>query len=302
MFRLVTIILLCVGTASLGAGPGSAAQAVCGDATGDNTVTVTDGVQVLRAAAGLSTACSTTPAICDVDGSGSITVTDGVNVLRLAANLSVSTACTAVDEDVQAVVDSLVPFLMIGLSDLAKATSSAQNTAVLAAKTGACPFGGAINSDKTELDSRLTLNACIEGRSEIGNFQLDGTIDIVFVSGTATFDLSFEELSSGRIVRFSGAIPGRLRSGGGLIVNGGPLLVTTQEGNFDLMFDALELDAAGNIVSGSCRADDDDDSALTSVSIVVTSTIAANVHAVFDDDRTANAVLNLETGDLTSAP
>jgi len=58
---------------------------VCGDANGDGRVTVTDGVQVLRAAAGLSSDC--TPARCDVDGNGTISVTDGVNVLREAAAL-----------------------------------------------------------------------------------------------------------------------------------------------------------------------------------------------------------------------
>ncbi len=64
---------------------------LCGDADLSGTVTVTDGVQVLRAAAGLSSPC--TPGRCDVDGSGTISVTDGVNVLRDAAGLSSATSC-----------------------------------------------------------------------------------------------------------------------------------------------------------------------------------------------------------------
>ncbi len=60
--------------------------ATCADANGDGTVSVTDGVVVLRAAAGLATSC--TPAACDVDGSGAITVTDGVHALRTAAGLA----------------------------------------------------------------------------------------------------------------------------------------------------------------------------------------------------------------------
>lgn len=64
---------------------------LCGDADLSGAVTVTDGVQVLRAAAGLSSSC--TLQRCDVDGSGSITVTDGVNVLRNAAGLSAISAC-----------------------------------------------------------------------------------------------------------------------------------------------------------------------------------------------------------------
>ena len=64
----------------------------CGDPDGSGSVTVSDGVNVLRAAAGLSSTC-TTEAACDVDGSGAMTVTDGVNVLRAAAGLSAGLVC-----------------------------------------------------------------------------------------------------------------------------------------------------------------------------------------------------------------
>jgi hypothetical protein len=67
------------------------AAQVCGDADGSGTVTVTDGVQTLRAAAGLDSMC--TLATCDVDGNGTITVTDGVAVLRIAAGLDVTQNC-----------------------------------------------------------------------------------------------------------------------------------------------------------------------------------------------------------------
>jgi len=63
----------------------------CGDADSSGSVTVTDGVQTLRAAAGLSSSCAL--ARCDVDDSGSVSVTDGVNVLRAAAGLSVTLSC-----------------------------------------------------------------------------------------------------------------------------------------------------------------------------------------------------------------
>jgi hypothetical protein len=64
---------------------------LCGDADLSGSVTVSDGVQVLRGAAGLSTSC--TPERCDVDGNGAISVTDGVNVLRAAAGLSSISDC-----------------------------------------------------------------------------------------------------------------------------------------------------------------------------------------------------------------
>lgn len=64
---------------------------LCGDADGSGAVTVTDGVQTLRAAAGLESPC--TAARCDVNGNGTITVTDGVQVLRAAAALPITGTC-----------------------------------------------------------------------------------------------------------------------------------------------------------------------------------------------------------------
>jgi hypothetical protein len=63
----------------------------CGDADGDGTITVTDGVEVLRAAADLPSSCLS--ASCDVDGPGTITVSDGVQALRAAAELRADLHC-----------------------------------------------------------------------------------------------------------------------------------------------------------------------------------------------------------------
>lgn len=63
----------------------------CGDADQNGSITVTDGVQTLRAAAALPSDC--TPARCDVDGNGTISVTDGVQVLRAAALLPFTPRC-----------------------------------------------------------------------------------------------------------------------------------------------------------------------------------------------------------------
>ena len=64
---------------------------VCGDADASGTITVSDGVQLLRAAAGLTSAC--TAATCDVDGNGVLSVTDGIAVLRTAAGLGAPGPC-----------------------------------------------------------------------------------------------------------------------------------------------------------------------------------------------------------------
>jgi hypothetical protein len=66
----------------------------CGDADASGAITVSDGVNVLRAAAGLDGSCPVAAA-CDVDGSGSVTVSDGVNVLRAAAGLPTGLTCPA---------------------------------------------------------------------------------------------------------------------------------------------------------------------------------------------------------------
>jgi hypothetical protein len=67
------------------------AQERCGDADGNGSVSVTDGVQTLRAAASLPSSC--TPVRCDVNDDGAVSVTDGVNVLREAAGLAPPLTC-----------------------------------------------------------------------------------------------------------------------------------------------------------------------------------------------------------------
>ncbi len=59
---------------------------VCGDADGDDRVSVTDGVLALRAAAGLSSSCALET--CDADRDGAFGVTDGVLVLRAATEIT----------------------------------------------------------------------------------------------------------------------------------------------------------------------------------------------------------------------
>lgn len=63
----------------------------CGDANGNTEVSVSDGVQVLRAAADLPSSCL--PEFCDLDASGAVTVSDGVQTLRAAAELPANRHC-----------------------------------------------------------------------------------------------------------------------------------------------------------------------------------------------------------------
>ena len=84
---------------------------VCGDADGDGSVTVTDGVQVLRGAADLGGNCASAADACDVDGDGRNTVTDGVAVLRHAASLPAISQCTSpvVGDESVAQIDVALP-------------------------------------------------------------------------------------------------------------------------------------------------------------------------------------------------
>jgi glucose/arabinose dehydrogenase len=72
----------------------SAAAQVCGDADGDGTVTDTDGVHALRAAAGLPTRCPLTA--CDVDRDGTVSAADARAVLRISVGVSRPQDCVAV--------------------------------------------------------------------------------------------------------------------------------------------------------------------------------------------------------------
>lgn len=80
--------------------PAMARAETCGDANGNGTITVTDGVQVLRAAAALSSDC--TNERCDVNASGAVTVTDGVAVLQAAAALPITLTCPSADIEIRA--------------------------------------------------------------------------------------------------------------------------------------------------------------------------------------------------------
>jgi hypothetical protein len=71
--------------------PSSTPMPACGDPDGRGGISVSDGVQVLRAAAGLTSNCA--PETCDVNGNGRIDVGDGVAVLRGAAGLGFEGKC-----------------------------------------------------------------------------------------------------------------------------------------------------------------------------------------------------------------
>ena len=88
--RPVLVAVVALGVVVGAALPGVARAQRCADTDDSGAVTVSDGVRILRAAAGLDGVCP--PAACDVDGIGDVSVSDGVNALRAAAELP--NACT----------------------------------------------------------------------------------------------------------------------------------------------------------------------------------------------------------------
>ena len=82
---------------------------VCGDADGNGSVTVTDGVHVLASAAEIGGYCGPPADACDVDGDGHNTVTDGVAVLRMAAGLPSVSQCDSPVVGDESVARTIVP-------------------------------------------------------------------------------------------------------------------------------------------------------------------------------------------------
>jgi hypothetical protein len=161
----------------------------CGDADDSGAVTVTDGVQTLRAAAGLDSSC--TAARCDVDGSGAVSVTDGVNVLRAAAGLAVTFRCPGAQPTCTsaAVTVALAAPKPIGAATL---------TLGYAANVVALPGSGDAASDRVTVASPGTL---------LGNGQPNDLEDRVVFSLVA-----FDGVDDGNLLTVTfdclGAAPG----------------------------------------------------------------------------------------------
>jgi hypothetical protein len=281
----------------------------CGDADASGSVTVTDGVQTLRSAAGLSSTCSA--ARCDVDGSGSITVTDGVNVLRKAAGLSAPSACPGGSDGgdgVQAAVDSVVPFLAFGLQFVSDVGLS---SAVAPAGEGVdnCPDGG--TRSKSFLGSpeiiRIAFNACRYSLPGLGSFQFDKGLVVNFFRFQVALNVDVTDLASSQTVHFGDFFDFEPRAGGGLIARtaAGPFTIATPQGNFLLSLNDLNIDGDGHAVSGGgsiAEATKPGNFALDKVDFQVTNAITtATLTATFDDGHTSNFVVNLLTGDVSPA-
>lgn len=297
--------LVCAGVWAFGTPTGAFAQ-VCGDADGNGSVNVTDGVQVLRAAAGLTSTCTQNANECNIDGAGDVTVTDGVNVLRKAAGLSVTENCPGggSDDDVEEITDRVVPFLKLGLDSIPNVSPGAAP-----ADVEDCEDGGTRDTEQDGDTITVTFNACKVSEEGLGAFQLDGFIELElgFPSGSVTFELNVTDLSNGRLVDFDGTLTGTVRLSGGFVLDGGPIAVRDSEGGpvvFTLRFDDLTVNGDGDVESGSVEAEDTSDSfdlKTAEIEVEDGNDTAAELRVVRDDDSEDLFLVNLETGDITPA-
>lgn len=285
-----------------------AGAAVCGDADGNGNVTVSDGVQVLRSAAGLSSTCAAQPGSCDIDGSGTVTVSDGVNVLRKAAGLTVAENCPDQGDgaaDLAQITDVLVPFLSLALREVPN-VSIASTTAAHPAGTEDCEDGGSRTTSYAGFEATVTFAACRVSEPGIGSFQFDGSIraSASLAGLSVDFALVVTDRASNRVVEFDGALNGTPRPGGGFVIDDGPVAIRSGHGGaeiFRITCDHLTVDGDNRLLSGSITAEDTSDSfALATAEIVVEGgSSTAAVHVVGDDHSERDYRLDLATGELT---
>lgn len=195
--------LIALGFTLAGAAPAGAAS--CGDANRTGTVTVTDGVLILRSAAQLETLCPRER--CDMNVDGNISVTDGVLALRVAAEIQTSVACSA------AQVDTIFGQVQKigGLGGIAGPASRAR---AAGGSTVACPGGGFIEDDGVNLnyfdcvDGDFVTNGTL-GFEVIDDFDVNvyfDTVDFVISTGEVNETFGFLTFTFGDPIAVNGIL------------------------------------------------------------------------------------------------
>jgi hypothetical protein len=218
---------------------------VCGDADNSGSVTVTDGVQALRAVAGLSSTCDSNTN-CDVDGNGSVSVTDGVNILRKAADLPITEACAAgTNSEIASLLKQSVP-VFGGFGQLTKLGAAGGAHAADAPCENA---DGSITVDPS--NNEVDFNNCVlEGST------YDGFISIA--GNTLFFDLDLTDDAGGDIEFFTGDAGLTVQESGDNVILAGQLGITDfggDLGDFSVTFESLVTDPNGNSIGGSVLFD-----------------------------------------------
>lgn len=271
---------------------GTASAQVCGDADNSGTVTVTDGVQVLRAAAALSSTCSAST--CDVDGSGAVTVTDGVNVLRKAAGVAITENCVAsVDQQVETLLKNTLPVF----GDLTKLGAGAQSARAAGTSSGICENSDGDATFDQETSTIEFFNCQLEG------FVYDGSLGVFGDQTTLTlsFDLDTTDLTTDEFFSLLGDLSFRGTQTGSLI--SGTLQTSFSNlGDVSVAFEEIGTDAEGNFVSGSLLLDatDSDIEGVSGIRVgFAAATTVVPVSVFFADQSQRDFTFDIVSGELT---
>lgn len=166
-----------------------------------------------------------------------------------------------------------------------------------------CPDGGTRTQDDQVTTVTVTLAACAFSDAQLGSFQFDGTITATLAPQTAAFNVTVLDLIATRTITFGGSVTGTPASGGGFVIDGGPITITTPDGDFTLTLDGLTVDGDGNATAGGGTITDDDDlfDLQQIVFTIRTGGVLADLVATFDDTNTAEFVVDVTTGAITPA-
>jgi len=278
--RRISLLVALVVLGFVGNALPAAAQE-CGDADGSGSVGVSDGVQTLRAAAGLESLC--TAAVCDIDGSGAITVTDGVSVLRKAAGLVVDERCDGLAGQPATVLKELQPLLKFGVG-------FATGTPVTSCANGA---DGEIEVTTDADGTDTSFFAC-----QVDQVELFGNI----IVGPSLLTFSVFEADTVGDEDFISDFDGELTlgsAGGGARSLTGPVDVTTESaGVVTLTFNNVIV-STGVLTGGSITVDlldSDIADSFTSMVLTFDGSGSAAVTATQAGGGTANFRLDIATG------
>jgi hypothetical protein len=245
------VIVLTAGNAR------SVSAQTCGDGNDDDAVSVTDGVQALRAAADLSSTCSEG---CDVDASGAVTVTDGVNILRLVAGLSFPNGCVFTGEETNEVVTPVT-----GIFDAIGKIPGIGGAE--AAGSADCENDGTVNVDGNDGTTIAAFENC-----EIGGIILDGAVARITLAQAVVvgFDgLTITRIKTGKSLTYSGQLAlGDSQDGKRL---SGMLKVDSDDrGSFELRFTRVLIIANGSPRDGELVIDlaDADGGSIETIQII----------------------------------
>jgi hypothetical protein len=201
----------------------TASAQVCGDANRTGTVTVTDGVLVLRAAADIPGTCPRER--CDMNLDGRISVTDGVLALRLAAGVNAEVVCSAAQAG--ALFGQLTKSLAFG----SVVSPAARGRA--AATTTPCADGGFASDD----GSTITFVDC-----GADGFVTNGSVSILDVADDVTVAIHTSDLivNTGEVFDTDGMLT--FTFGDATEVNGRLAYASSVLGNYSDRFDEVLVD------------------------------------------------------------